>query len=83
MEKLLLTPVEAASMLGIGRTKLYELLKSELLASVLIDTSRRIPRAAVEEFIADLWTGSTIHRSEDDTASSREKVVVSAALSAG
>lgn len=82
MEKLLLTPVEAAAMLGIGRTKLYELLRSELLASVQIGTSRRIPRAAVEALVVDLWTGSAIHRSveEGDRPSG---AVVASAFSAG
>ncbi len=34
MDKLLLTPVEAAAVLGIGRSKLYELLQTGQLASV-------------------------------------------------
>ena len=53
-EKLLLTPLEAAALLGIGRTKVYALITSGKLASVRIDTSRRIPRAAIEAFVAAL-----------------------------
>lgn len=50
MDKLLLTPVEAAALLGIGRSKVYELMRTGTLASVRIDNCRRIP---VED-LADL-----------------------------
>ncbi len=41
--KLLATPEEAAQALGVGRTKVFELLKDGSLGSVLIGGSRRIP----------------------------------------
>jgi excisionase family DNA binding protein len=47
MEKLLLTAEEAAAVLGIGRTKLYELLRAGVIESVRIDGCRRVPREAV------------------------------------
>ena len=40
--RLLLTPTEAAAALGIGRSKLYELLRSGVVPSVTIGTCRRI-----------------------------------------
>jgi excisionase family DNA binding protein len=61
MDKLLLTPPEAAMMLGIGRTKLYDLLKTNALDSIRIGGSRRIPRTAVEDFVARV-TGAEMHR---------------------
>ncbi len=54
MDKLLLTPVEAAQALGIGRSKVYELLRSGALASVRIDTCRRIPVGALQSLVAQL-----------------------------
>ena len=54
MDKLLLTPEEAAEVLSIGRSKVYELIGYGHLASVRIDKSRRIPRHAVVEFVARL-----------------------------
>ena len=51
MEKLLLTPEQAAEALSIGRSKLYELLAKGAIESVRIGTSRRIPVAALERFI--------------------------------
>jgi len=54
MDKLLLTPVEAAQALGIGRSKVYELLRSGALASVRIDTCRRIPVTARTRLVAQL-----------------------------
>lgn len=43
MDKLLFTPSEAAAVLGIGRSKIYELLNDGQLRSVRIDRCRRIP----------------------------------------
>jgi excisionase family DNA binding protein len=54
MNKLLLTPEEAAEALSIGRTKVYELLGQGLLRSVRIGTCRRIPREALDEFVGGL-----------------------------
>lgn len=54
MEKLLLTPEEAAETLSIGRTKVYELLALGVLRSVQIGKSRRIPLTAVHELVERL-----------------------------
>jgi len=54
MDKLLLTPTEAATALGIGRSKVYELLRNGTLASVRIDTCRRIPAAELDALVARL-----------------------------
>ncbi|WP_217708412.1 helix-turn-helix domain-containing protein [Nonomuraea rhodomycinica] len=40
MTRLLLTPVEAARALGVGRTKIYEIMASGALASVKIGRAR-------------------------------------------
>lgn len=54
MEKLLLTPAEAAVCLGIGRSKLYELLNAGVIASIRIGNCRRIPSGALDAFITSL-----------------------------
>ena len=54
MDKLLLTPEEAATVLSLGRSKVYELIRDGRLTSVLIDTSRRIPTGALADFVAQL-----------------------------
>jgi excisionase family DNA binding protein len=54
IDKLLLKPTEAAHVLGIGRTKLFGLLASGALESVQIGHSRRVPRDAVDSFLAQL-----------------------------
>lgn len=43
VERMLLKPQEAAEALGIGRTKLYELLKRGVLPSVKVGASLRVP----------------------------------------
>lgn len=56
MDRLLLTPVEAARALGIGRTKVYELITSGRLRSVRLDGCRRITRDDLAAFVAQLTT---------------------------
>ncbi|GAA1622681.1 hypothetical protein GCM10009733_019150 [Nonomuraea maheshkhaliensis] len=51
---LLLRPEEAADYLGIGRTKIYELIRSGALRSVRIGTLRRIPATSLTEFVTQL-----------------------------
>ena len=47
VERVLLRPEEVAAMLGIGRSIVFELLRSGELRSVKIGKSRRIPTVAV------------------------------------
>ena len=51
---ILLTPTEAARALGIGRSKLYELMQDGVLESVHIGTCRRIPVDALSDLVARL-----------------------------
>lgn len=59
-EKLLLRPEEAAELLSIGRSKVYELIGTGELVSVRIGASRRIPTQALAEFVQQLQT-SPVH----------------------
>lgn len=51
---LLVRPEDAAQVLGIGRTKVYELIRSGDLRSVRVGGLRRIPVTALDEFVARL-----------------------------
>ncbi|MER7500410.1 helix-turn-helix domain-containing protein [Nonomuraea pusilla] len=51
---LLLRPEEAAQSLGIGRTKIYELIRTGALRSVRIGALRRVPASALTEFVTHL-----------------------------
>jgi excisionase family DNA binding protein len=51
VDKLLLTPMVAAEALGIGRSKLYELLATGRLPSVRLDGCRRIATADLAELV--------------------------------
>jgi excisionase family DNA binding protein len=51
---LLVRPEDAAIALGIGRTKVYELMRSGALRSVKIGGLRRIPAIALADFVAML-----------------------------
>ena len=53
-EQLLLRPTEAAARLGIGRTKVYELMRSGELRSVKIGGARRVSATALVDFVARL-----------------------------
>lgn len=52
--RLLLKPEEAALVLGVGRSVLYELLGTGRIESVQVGRSRRIPWAALEEYVERL-----------------------------
>jgi excisionase family DNA binding protein len=51
---LLVRPEDAAGLLGLGRTKVYELIRSGALRSVKIGGLRRIPATALAEFVSRL-----------------------------
>jgi excisionase family DNA binding protein len=54
MEKLLLTPEEAAELLSVGRTTVYDLIRLGALPSVKIGKARRVPAAAVRVYVERL-----------------------------
>jgi excisionase family DNA binding protein len=58
VEKLLLTPEDAAEALSIGRSKLYELLATGELASIRLGGCRRVPTEAIRHFVAQLSQAS-------------------------
>ena len=51
MEKMLLKPLEAAQTLGIGRTKIYELIACGEIPSIRIGRSVRVPVYALRKWI--------------------------------
>ena len=58
MERLLLTAEQTADMFGIGRTKVYELMRLGLIESVKIHGCRRIPTEAVRDYVDQLRRGA-------------------------
>ena len=59
MAKLLLTPEEAAEMLSLGRTKVYQLMAEGMLRSVRIGKCRRVPTSTLVELIDFLAADTT------------------------
>jgi excisionase family DNA binding protein len=55
MDALLLKVPEAAAQLGVSRAKLYELIRNGALPSVRVDGCRRIRRADLLEYVANLY----------------------------
>ena len=66
MERLLLRPNEAAEVLGLGRSKTYELLASGDLPSVTVGKSRRVPLEALRAWVRDRTVANESARSEGD-----------------
>lgn len=60
MDKMLLSVPEAAEVIGVGRSVLYELLRDARLSSVTVGRRRLIPRASLIEFVTDLQRQSTV-----------------------
>ncbi|OEU95482.1 helix-turn-helix domain-containing protein [Streptomyces oceani] len=53
-DKLLYKPEEAADILGIGRSMLYELMSVGTVEYVKLGRCRRIRRTALEQYVANL-----------------------------
>jgi excisionase family DNA binding protein len=53
-QSLLLTVVQAAEILSVGRSTVYELLYAKQLPSVKIGNCRRIKRSDLEAYVRDL-----------------------------
>jgi excisionase family DNA binding protein len=54
IEPVFLRPVEAARMLSISRTRMYELLNAGSISAVRLEgRTWRIPRAAIEKMVRD------------------------------
>ena len=51
MDPLLLSPEDAAELLGVGRSTVYDLMRMKLLPSVKIGRARRVPVAAVKAYV--------------------------------
>jgi len=51
MDKLLLRPLEVAEALGIGRSKVYELLAAGALPVIRVGRSVRVPSVAVTRWV--------------------------------
>lgn len=53
VDQLLLTPENAAELLAVGRTKIYELLRTGAIESVRIGAARRIPATALTTYVSN------------------------------
>jgi excisionase family DNA binding protein len=51
MERLLVSPEEAAEMLDVARSTVYDLMRLRLLASVKVGRYRRIPMSKLREYV--------------------------------
>ena len=51
MERILFTVRETAEMLGVSRSRVYELISTEQLASIKIGRSRRVSLASIRRFV--------------------------------
>lgn len=54
MDRLLVSAEEAAELLGVGRSTVYDLMRTRLLPSVKIGRCRRIPMDRLREYVDQL-----------------------------
>ena len=73
-EVLLLTMVDAARVLSIGRTTMYELVNAGEIKVVHIGRSARVPVAAVEEFVERQRRGGATVRSTTSAARAKRQL---------
>jgi len=68
----LLVPIdEAAHLLGIGRSKLYELIVDGAIATVSIGRARRVPVAALHDYVNTLQNRPVTRAEPSDTLRDR------------
>lgn len=65
MAPLLLRPSEAATLLGLGRSKVYELAAAGIIPSIRIDRSIRIPMDALQKWIESNTITNEQHATEN------------------
>jgi len=53
MEKLLLRPMEAANIIGVGRTRMYEMIASGEIPAIHLGRSIRIPTNKLRQWVED------------------------------
>ena len=63
MEKILLKPTEAAETLGIGRTRIYELLACGELPCIRIGRSIRVPVHALNQWVENRQNDNSVDSS--------------------
>jgi len=51
VEKMLFTPAEVAELLGLGRTRIYELIGRRAIPSIRIGGSVRVPAESLREWV--------------------------------
>lgn len=54
MDRLLYRPEEAAALLGVGRSRIYQLLAEGAIGSIQIGRSRRVPADALTAYVNQL-----------------------------
>ena len=59
-ERRVFSAVEAAAVLGVSRSKLYEFIAAGEIRSIRIGRLRKIPVAAIDEFIASRESASRV-----------------------
>ena len=69
--RILLRPEEAAKALGISRSQCYSLLAAGGIPSVLVGRSRRVPVAALEEWVAARTTLAQVKASAEGAKEER------------
>lgn len=68
LEKLLLTVEETAEVIGIGRTKTFELIAAGVIESVRIGGARRVPTAAVADYVDRLRSSAGCQQGSSETS---------------
>jgi excisionase family DNA binding protein len=70
MEPLLYRVEDAARVLGIGRSKTYQLIASGALPSITVGKSRRIPAESLRRWVSDRLAAASADRRDEPRSDS-------------
>ena len=73
MDKLLLRPTEAADLIGVGRSKLYQLLATGELPSIRIGGSVRVPLQKLRDWVDEKALDDADRRGDHADRVTRER----------
>ena len=60
MDKMLYTVLEAKEMMGIGRNRLYDLIKENKIKSIKVGTHIKITKESIDDFMSRLEDAGSI-----------------------
>ena len=79
-DRLLYRPEEVSEMLSLGKSKIYQLLRTGEIASISCGRARRVPREALDQWLHErLQTTTVVHPTDSEMNGERDELTTAGA----